>query len=198
MNNTPRRKSNSGFTLIESLVAILVLMIVMAGVFTEINKAQTYYRVEGQKVDVTQAGRTFIDNFTREMHQAGFPTVASVGPANAASAAQGLTNFTNTQLTFDGDLDGTGVQTVTYNYDAAGCQCITRTTTAGGGGASTAVDNLTAASFTGYDKSGSPTTVPSQIRSIGVSLTVQNGLDANNRAPVQITMTGMARLPNND
>jgi len=194
MNSAAIRKSHkAGFTLIETLVAILVLTILMVGVFREINNAQTYYRVEGAKVDVTQPQRQFIDNFTRDLHQAGFPTPASVGPGNAA--AQGLTAFSNTSLTFDGDLDGTGIQTVTYTYDAAGCACITRTA---GGVPSTAIEQLTAASFTGYDASGAPTTTPANIRSIEVSVTMQNGLDANDRAPVQLTMTGMARLPNND
>jgi len=194
MNSAATRKSHkAGFTLIETLVAILVLTILMVGVFSEINKAQTYYRVEGAKVDITQPQRQFVDNFTRDLHQAGFPTPASVGPGNAA--AQGLTAFSNTSLTFDGDLDGTGIQTVTYTYDAAGCACITR---AAGGVTSTAIEQVTAASFTGYDASGAPTTTPANIRSIEVSVTMQNGLDANNRNPVQLTMTGMARLPNND
>jgi prepilin-type N-terminal cleavage/methylation domain-containing protein len=195
MNSAAIRKSHkAGYTLIETLVAIVVLTIMMVGVFREINKAQGYYKVEGAKVDVTQPIRQFIDTFTRDLHQAGFPTLASVGPGNAA--AQGLTAFSNTSLTFDGDLDGTGnIQTVTYTYDAAGCACITRTA---GGAPSTAIEQLTAASFTGYDASGAPTTTPASIRSIEVSVTMQNGVDPSNRAPVQLTMTGMARLPNND
>ena len=84
---------------------------------------------------------------------------------------------------------------MTYTYDAAGCACITRTA---GGVTSTAIEQLTAASFTGYDASGGAITTPANIRSIEVSVTMQNGLDATNRAPVQLTMTGMARLPNND
>jgi len=195
MNSAAIRKNhNAGFTLIETLVAILVLTILMAGVFSEINKAQSYYKVEGAKVDVTQPQRQFIDTFTRDLHQAGFPTQASAGPGNVA--AQGLTAFSNTSLTFDGDLDGTGIiQTVTYKYDAAGCACITR---AAGGATSTAIEQLTAASFTGYDATGAVSTTPANIRSIEVSVTMQNGLDASNKAPVQLTMTGTARLPNND
>jgi prepilin-type N-terminal cleavage/methylation domain-containing protein len=198
---TKLRNRAAGFTLIETLVAVMVLTILMVGVFSTINKAQGYYRIEGQKVDFTQQQREFIDQFTRDLHQAGFPSANSLGPANAALAAQGLTTFQpdGNSLTMSGDLDGTGVQTVTYDYNAA-CACLRRTV--GAGVASAGVENVldpgAAGIFTGYDKTGAPTLVTADIRSVRITFTVKNGLEANNKTPIQITMTGMARLPNND
>jgi prepilin-type N-terminal cleavage/methylation domain-containing protein len=206
MNSAAKRgKRTAGFTLIESLVALLVLTIVMVGVFSAINKTQGYYRIEGQKVDFAQQGREFIDQFTRDLHQAGFPSANSVGPINAGLgfAAQGLIAFTPTSLTMDGDLDGQGKQTVTYDYNAA-CTCLRRAV--GGFPASAAVQNVIppgpAGIFTAYDVAGNAMPVPiatlNSVRSISITFSVQGGLDANNRTPIQITMTGKARLPNND
>ncbi len=202
MNSVAKRgKRTAGFTLIETMVALLVLTILMVGIFSAINKAQGYYRVEDQKVDFTQQQREFIDQFTRDLHQAGFPSANSLGPANAGLAAQGLTAFQpdGNSLTMDGDLDGTGKQTVIYDYNAA-CTCLRRTV--GAGAAFTAVENVqppgAAGIFTGYDVNGLPTLVAANIRSVRITFTVQGGLEANNRTPIQITMTGMARLPNND
>jgi prepilin-type N-terminal cleavage/methylation domain-containing protein len=199
MNRVAKRGNRTaGFTLIETLVAVLVLTVLMVGIFSEINKAQNYYRVEDQKVDFVQEQREFIDQFTRDLHQAGYPSANSLGPANAGLAAQGLIAFTPTSLTMDGDLDGTGKQTVTYDYNAA-CTCLERTV---GAGASTSVQGVLAPGaagiFTGYDINGLPTLVAANIRSVRITFSVQGGFEANNRTPVQITMTGMARLPNND
>jgi prepilin-type N-terminal cleavage/methylation domain-containing protein len=203
MNSAAKSRNRSaGFTLVESLVAIAVLSALMVGVFTLINKAQGYYRVEDQKVDVTEQQREFIDQFTRDMHQAGFPSANSLGPANAALAAQGLTLFTPTSLTMSGDLDGTGVQTVTYAYNPPGapnCGCLQRIVN---GVASTAVENVKAPTgneiFTGYDINGAVNATPALIKSVRITFTVQGAFETNNRTPIQITMTGMARLPNND
>jgi prepilin-type N-terminal cleavage/methylation domain-containing protein len=203
MNRAARgRKGSAGFTLIESMIAILVLTIFMVAVFSLINKSQTHYRVETQKVDFTQQQREFIDQFTRDLHQAGFPTANSLGPANAAQAAQGLTTLSQTDLIMQGDLDGTGVQTVEYVYNPAtapNCNCLQRIVN---GTASTAVENVVAPNpqeiFTGYDVSGSPTIVPANVRSVRVTFTVQGANDADNSTPIQTTMTGMARLPNSN
>lgn len=202
MNRATRsRKRGAGFTLVESLVAVAVLTVFMVGVFSLINKSQVHYRVETQKVDFTQQQREFIDQFTRDLHQAGFPTPASQGlaPPPLGFAFAGVTAFPSaTDLTIQGDLDGTGVQTVEYVYTPA-CTCLQRIVN---GVASTAVENVAPPNpqeiFTGYDASGNPTTTLAVIRSIRVTLTVQGGTDADNATPIQTTMTGMARLPNND
>jgi prepilin-type N-terminal cleavage/methylation domain-containing protein len=197
---TKGRKGSAGFTLIESMIAILVLSIFMVAIFSLINKAQIHYRVETQKVDFTQQQREFIDQFTRDLHQAGFPTANSLGPANAAQAAQGLTTLTVTDLIMQGDLDGTGVQTVEYVYNPPpNCGCLQRIVN---GIASTAAENVVAPNpqeiFTGYDVNGNPTTVPANVRSVRVTFTVRGANDADNATPIQTTMTGMARLPNTD
>ena len=84
-----RRYPMSGFTLLETMVAVLIMTIVVGAIFSQINRAQKNMRVEGQKLDLTQQQGEFLDQFARDLHQAGFPTLKSVG-GNAAAAAAGL------------------------------------------------------------------------------------------------------------
>ena len=189
----------AGFTLIESLVSILILTIFMVAIFTQINKAQSYYRVEDKKVDLTTQQRDFVDQFTRDLHQAGYPTQASLGNGAGFSGLTANTNFVNT-VEMTGDLgDGNGVSTVTYTYDPT-TQTLQR---AVNGLATIAVQNVSSATFTGYDINGntiSGTMTPAvlaQVRSIRITFSTQSGLDAA-KMPLGFTSTGMARLPNNN
>ncbi len=213
MENKPKRTHReAGFTLIESLVAILVLTILMVGVFSAVNKAQRNYQVENSKVDLTQQQRAFVDQFTRDLRQAGFPTPASQGLPTPPGGFSGITLFPNaTDLTMHGDVDGTGDQTIQYVYQPPPCSCLQRIVTRTIAGVAsttveTAVENVVAPNaqeiFTAYDSSGNP--VPpgggallSTIRSVSITFTVQGGNDLNG-SPLQTSMTGMARLPNND
>ncbi len=203
MNRAAKRRRGAGFTLLESLIAVVVLTIFLMGVFSLVNKSQNHYRVETQKVDFTEQQREFIDQFARDLHQAGFPTASSLGPANAAQAAQGLTTLTQTDLIMQGDLgDGNGLSTVEYVYNppaAPNCNCLQRIVN---GVASTAVENVVAPNpqeiFTGYDINGTPTIVLANVRSVRVTFTVQGANESDNSTPIQTTMTGMARLPNQD
>jgi len=219
-------RKKRGFSLIETMAAVLILSIVVGAVFRQINKAQQVYRAEGQKLDLTQEQRSFIDQFTRDLHQAGYPSTNSfnnqVGP-NANSTAAGLTSISTTSLTLEGDMDGTGVvQVVTYAYnDGSGfagpgtnpCPCMLRNTVPKGqaaGTASIAAQNIVAPGnngvFTAYLVDGSqvdinpavvaPGTLHT-IKSVQVAFTLQaTGKDING-TPIQVGMTGMARLPNN-
>ena len=215
-----------GFSLIETMAAVLILSVVVGAIFSQINKAQQVYRTEGQKLDLTQEQRSFIDQFTRDLHQAGYPSINSfnnqVGP-NANSTAAGLTSISTTSLTLEGDLDGSGVvQVVTYSYnDGAGfpgpgtnpCPCMQRSVAPKGqaaGTASIAAQNIVAPGnngvFTAYLADGSqvginpavvaPATLHT-IKSVQVAFTLQSAVKDVNGTTIQVGMTGMARLPNN-
>src|SRR5215472_14137763 len=97
MNKRPRHRGRSaGFSLVECLIAILILTIFMAAIFNQINKVQSYYKVEDKKVDLTTQQRDFVDQFTRDMHQAGYPTQASLGNAVGFSGLTPNTDFVDT------------------------------------------------------------------------------------------------------
>ncbi len=219
-------KWERGFSLVETMAAVLILTIVIGAVFSQINKAQQVYRVEGQKLDLTQEQRSFIDQFTRDLHQTGYPSTNSynnqVGP-NANATAAGLTSISTTSLTLEGDMDGRGVvQVVTYGYnDGSGfsgpgtnpCPCMQRSIAPKGqaaGTASIAAQNIMTPGnngvFTAYLADGSqidinpavtsPATLHT-IKSVQVAFTLQAAGKDVNGTPIQVGMTGMARLPNN-
>src|SRR5258707_10711876 len=223
--STGRDRQEHGFSMVETMVAVLIFTIVVGAIFSQINKAQQIYRVEGQRLDLTQEQRSFIDQFTRDLHQAGYPSTNSfnnqVGPT-ANATALGLTSISTTSLTMEGDLDGTGVvQVVTYTYnDGSGfagpgtnpCPCIQRSSSPKGlaaGTASIAAQNIgdpgNTEIFTAYLADGSkvglsPAVVlPATrvIKSVQVTFTVQAINNDVNGVPIQVGMTGMARLPNN-
>jgi prepilin-type N-terminal cleavage/methylation domain-containing protein len=140
--------SQKGFSLIELVIVCGILTILLWAVFDGVNVATQRSYAEMTKVDLTQEGREFIDEFERDLHQAGYPNcriVSTAGVANNCPAdnsnpnvahnsavAVGLVSVSNTQIIFEGDVDGDGVvDTVRYrlvdsagNYPPAGtCPC---------------------------------------------------------------------------
>lgn len=163
------RGSANGFSLLETMMAVAILLILVIGVFRQVQRAQANYRVEDQKLDITQQQREFIDMFTRDLHQAGYPSPNSFGVNALADnrVSAGLWSISNNSLTMQGDLDGNGtVQIVTYAYDPGpgcpgGVACILRTAVpkAGGAAVTTAVvQNVVAPGaqgiFTAYKADG--------------------------------------------
>lgn len=89
-------------------------------------------RTEQIKVDLTQEGREFVDEFERDIHQAGYPgchmsdqysatcipgSIATAGasPMTQSSIAMGLVYVSNYQVVFEGDVNGDGtVESVWY------------------------------------------------------------------------------------
>jgi prepilin-type N-terminal cleavage/methylation domain-containing protein len=210
-----------GFTLIELLMVVLLLSIVVGAVFSQIDRAQVRYRVEDQKVDLTQQEREFIDQFTRDLHQAGYPSASMFGGSGTANQiALGLTSLSNNDIVIEGDVDGDGaVDTVEYSYfDGSGwtgsapnpCPCIRRSqvpkgTAAGATTTFTQVQNVVGTTFfTAFDAGGGAITLPAsasdlaKIKTVQITLTTQGAAQDNDaHNSIQVTMTGMARLVNN-
>ena len=113
-----------------------VLAIVLGAVFQGINTISQRSQSEQVKVDLTQSGREFVDEFERDLHEAGYPNcrlVATAGvncpadstqPAVASNpaVAVGLVYVDNTKIIFEGDIQGNGtVKSVEYKLvDANG------------------------------------------------------------------------------
>jgi prepilin-type N-terminal cleavage/methylation domain-containing protein len=203
-------RRQAGFSLIELLVVVLLLSIVVGAVFSQIDRAQVRYKVEDQKLDLTQQEREFIDQFTRDLHQAGYPSKNMfVLGANANLYALGVTSFSATDVIMEGDTEGDGkIYVVEYScFDPAGgggCPSLRRTSTVKGGAPGTAfteVQGLIPTNeniFRAYDAAGNETTDLTQVKNIRITLTTQ-GVAQDNDAhkSIQVTMTGMARLVNN-
>lgn len=128
--------SQGGFTLLELMVVCAILATVLGAVFEGISTVIQRSQSEQVKVDLTQSGREFIDEFERDLHQAGYPncrTVATAGvgcPADYSqtavaynsAVAVGLVHVDSTKIIFEGDMDGSGtVRSVQYQLvDANG------------------------------------------------------------------------------
>src|SRR4030095_10778880 len=128
-----------GFSLIELMMAILVLMIVLGGIFNVIDVVNQRSSTEQSKLDMFQEAREFMDQMSRDLHQAGYPsprhyvngTVLDVSPVtNDKENAVGMCKGCSDDLCFEGDVDGTGkVSVVRYHLDtstANGCPCLRR------------------------------------------------------------------------
>jgi prepilin-type N-terminal cleavage/methylation domain-containing protein len=206
MSMNKKQAGQRGFTLIELLMVVLLLSIIVGAVFSQIERAQVRYKVEDQKVDLTQQEREFIDQFTRDLHQAGYPSIAVFGGAfglNSSRIAAGVWSISQTDLRMEGDVDGTGVQTVEYSYfDGAGwpgpglnpCPCLRRSAAPKvdgiapsaqvAGAAFTQVQNVvplaTQPIFSAYDATGAP---------VDISATITNPAKLAQIKSVQITVT---------
>src|SRR6266478_5652095 len=62
-----------GFSLIEVMVVVLILGIISAGLFAQIDGAQQRAFSEQVKLDNFQEARDFVDQFFRDVNQIGYP-----------------------------------------------------------------------------------------------------------------------------
>jgi prepilin-type N-terminal cleavage/methylation domain-containing protein len=131
-------RSQAGFSLLELVIVCAILTIVLAAVFNGVDLVTQRSQAEQTKVDLTQEGREFVDEFERDLHQAGYPNcrmVTAPGAANncpadysnttvwkSSAVADGLVYLSNTKIIFEGDVDGNGtVDTIQYRLlDSAG------------------------------------------------------------------------------
>jgi prepilin-type N-terminal cleavage/methylation domain-containing protein len=120
---TQAKHRQRGFSLVELMVSILVLVIVVGAVFSQVNHIQRNTQRESMKLDLTQENRDFVDQFVRDLHMSGYP-VASLYQykpvsqlATESNVALGLVRVSPTDIRFEGDVYGDGnVYSVVYQY----------------------------------------------------------------------------------
>lgn len=126
-------KAQRGFSLIELLTVVVILMLVTGVVFQQIDLVQKKGRQEDVKMDLTQESREFVDQMVRDLHTSGYPNtkmyiVNLFGPTptdqNDSRNAVGLVQVTSTSVWFEGDVDGSGqVSSVQYQLQSNGGSC---------------------------------------------------------------------------
>jgi prepilin-type N-terminal cleavage/methylation domain-containing protein len=235
-----RQKANTrkGFSLIEMMIVVFILTLIVGAMFRQIDRAQTRYSVESQKLDLTQQNRDFIDQFTRDLHQAGYPSPVVYGnrlDLSSKRTAAGIWKISQTDLRMEADVDGNGtVDEIAYHYDntaggANNCPCMMRASVPKVAGMPwdqpdpvyyTQVQNIVTIAgqpfFLAYSNTGAaidlttPKVLASAsltdptyqflhtIRNVGIQFTTQaQGRDLDTKKSIQVTMTGMARVPSN-
>src|SRR5215813_9774827 len=80
-----KQKDAHGFSLLELLVVCAVLVIVLGAVFTTIGQVAQRSQAEQVKIDMTQSAREFVDEFQRDLHQAGYPNCRMIATPGAAN-----------------------------------------------------------------------------------------------------------------
>jgi len=132
-----RKHLNSGFSLMELMIVLLIVLTIAGAIFQTINVTTQRASAEQTKVDMFQEAREFMDQMTRDLRQAGYPNLRNMDPSviTAPSIGQdtriavGLVQVDAGDLWFEGDVDGTGtVSVVRYHYDTTGtnCPCLKR------------------------------------------------------------------------
>jgi type II secretory pathway pseudopilin PulG len=119
----------AGYSLMELAVSSAVLLVVLGGAVNFINVATQRSKGEQTTADLTQQAREFVDEFERDLHQAGYPSCKMFNTGANCSAhysdgtmAVGLAQVSNTNIIFEGDVNGDGlVESVQYRLvDSAG------------------------------------------------------------------------------
>jgi len=121
-------KRQKGFSLIELLTVVVILMLVTGVVFQQIDLVQKKGRQEDVKMDLTQESREFVEQMVRDLHTSGYPNkrmyVVNLVSINDPRNAVGLVVVHPTWLWFEGDVDGDGqVDSIQYRLESNGGQC---------------------------------------------------------------------------
>jgi prepilin-type N-terminal cleavage/methylation domain-containing protein len=135
-----RRRGMRGFSLLEMLISVAVLVAVTTAVFAQIMQMQKKSSSEAAKLDMTQSARDFVEQMVSDLHMAGYPKASMYGtqPNNSQFdntsmlVAAGLVSVSPTQIQLEGDVNNDGIiESVNIGYVAADpndptCPCIRR------------------------------------------------------------------------
>ena len=162
------QNKESGFTLVELLIAMAVGLIVLSAVVSTFIIQRKTFDVQEQTTEMTQNARAAMDLMTREIRMAGYnPTGATF---------DGVTHST-TELKIQADLNGDGDTTsgsneiITYSYDNTNNQIDRKLGAAGTPNA--LAENIQNFTFQYLDSSGAATTTSSEIRQIRITITAR-------------------------
>jgi type IV pilus assembly protein PilW len=172
-------RNTGGFTLIELLVAMVLSVIIMAGIYSTYYSQQKSYLVQEQVSAMQQNLRAALFYMEREIRQAG------CDPTRKAGA--GIITANVNTISFSEDADGDeSLTSITYSLytDADGIQKLGRNT---GAGTIPVADNIDVIDFVYLDKDGtdldegggsviSPAGI-AKIRSVQVTVVARTGIE---------------------
>jgi type IV pilus assembly protein PilW len=157
--------SERGFTMTELLVAMVISVIVMAGVYSSYYAQQRSFTTQQQVAAMQQNIRAALYYMERDMRMAGYDPTGSAGAAISTATA------TVFQFTYDFDGNGTigSGENIRYEtYSSGGITSLRRTP-----GGSAVAENVDALNFVYLDKDGNTTMTAKEIRSVQITLLVR-------------------------
>ena len=134
MNSALNQKKQSGFTLLEMLVSVLVFVLISGTIFQLLTTTQKQGQTDSQVRDTFQEARLGLDQIVRDINDSGYPpanqfTVLPAVSGYAQSPIAWSPNYTpatpcsiggtcttpgSYDIIFEEDYDGTGVKWIRY------------------------------------------------------------------------------------
>jgi prepilin-type N-terminal cleavage/methylation domain-containing protein len=181
-----------GFSLIELMIVVLILTIVMGVIFQQIVSLQRRSRAEETKQDIFSEGREFVEQFSRDIHQAGYPSykvyTAALVPSDARLAV-GIVRATPTDLVIEGDVDGDGlIDSVEYSVCNSAGVCSSPATPNPGGTCPCSLQRSQVVKLGGTNPWAQPTSPSTQVN----GLINSSGLGGGGAS---VLITGQSALP---
>jgi prepilin-type N-terminal cleavage/methylation domain-containing protein len=73
MKLDPKKKGQSGFTIMELMVSMVIFVVISSAIFTLLGNSQKQFRTESQLLDSFQEARIGLDQIVRDAGDAGYP-----------------------------------------------------------------------------------------------------------------------------
>jgi type IV pilus assembly protein PilW len=160
----------AGFTLIELVLSMAIMLIVIAAIISLFTSLNRMYTTQGVAADVQQVTRTGIDIMTRNIRMAGFNPL-NINPV-------GIVQADSNSIRFEYDTNGSGTistngdEDVAYLLNEENNQLVQQKN--GDGPRQPLVDNVIALAFRYFDEDDDMVTNDLvAIRTVEVSLTVE-------------------------
>ncbi len=177
----PGTQKESGFTLIEVIVAMALGLVILIGVYNLLTYTSKSYRVQDRVVEMHQNARTAMDIMTRELKMAGYDPLG-IANARVISAQENQIRFTlDITSTYSGDHPDGDTQDpnedITYALytPSDGIQKLGRAPH--GGTFQPIAEHIQSLEFAYRNENGAllgtPVANPSDIRSIDITLTAR-------------------------
>ncbi len=153
-SRSPRSPAAAGFSLLETLVAISMFLIVLYAVYSVYDVGEANYQKSSRKWDVQSQARVALERMGREVRMTGYASPTKVTDPVVIAAPD--------TISLHMDVDGTGAKYVTYSlYDCSGNKGNTlyrNVSTSSYCGGQPFIDDVTSLAFTYYAQSNVPIT----------------------------------------